>query len=166
MSTHSPQIFSKKEKIKEVIYGLVTLLATNITLLLHVHDSTPFETFSIILGTTIGLWLACFFADILAQNITIINKQDRKHAHRHAFDASLGILIAGRIPIVFTAIAWIGWVTLKTAIVASIGAILIQLLLFSLLSLYRKKNNIWTNVITIVLQTLLFIAIIWLKIGH
>lgn len=162
----NPRPFSNTAKIKEVIYGLVTFLATSIGLWLHREHTSADQAFWLMTGTVAGLWLACFFADVLAQNITISNRTERQHAHHHAFDSSLGILIAGRMPVVFLLCAYLDWVGLDGAILASIGAILLQLLLFAVLSLYRKQNALWANVLTISLQSVLFVVILLLKLGH
>lgn len=161
------KFLTKTEKIKETIYGLITLLATNIGLLLHIEHTTTNQAFGLLLGTTVGLWLACFFADILAQNITVADKSERIHAKKHAFDASLGILVAGRMPVLFLFIAWLNFVQLKEAVIASIVAILVQLVLFSLLSFIHKRNDgLVVNLITMGIQTVLFVIIILLKLGH
>lgn len=101
------KFFLNTEKLKETFMGW-SLFATCVGLLLHMEHATANQALGLLLGTTVGLWLACFFADVLAQNITIADKAKRKHAHKHAVDSSLGILIAGRMPILFLAIAWFG----------------------------------------------------------
>lgn len=161
------EILTNTEKLKETIYGLVTLFATCVGILLHITHTSAGGALGLMLGTAVSLWLACFFADILAQSITIADKTKRKHAYKHAFDASLGILIAGRMPVLFLAIAWLGFVSLKGAVIASLVAISVQLFLLTLLSLMHRKNDgLMVNLLTIGIQAVIFFIIIWLKVGH
>ncbi|MDO4441622.1 MAG: hypothetical protein Q4B81_05520 [Moraxella sp.] len=141
-------------------------MAVTIGLYLHMSDTTPKQAFGLVLGTTIGLWLACLFADWLAQSITVSNKSERNHAYHHAFDASLGILIASRMPLLLLGFLALGWVSLSSAMLATIGAIIIQLVLFSLLSLYHRESGLLANLLTLGLQAVFFVLIIVLKIGH
>lgn len=157
---------TKTEKIKETIYGLVTLLATMIGLWLHRTDSSAGEALTLVFGTTAGLWLACFFADILAQSITVREKEARKHAKKHAFDASLGIWIAGRMPILLMGLAYLGWINFYGAILASIVMVVWQLMAFSVFSLYRLQNSLWENLIILAIQGVILLVVIWLKLGH
>lgn len=160
------QFLAKTAKVKETIYGLVSLLAVCLGMWLHLGETTAGQALGLVVGSAMGLWLACFFADLLAHSITVADKQERKHAYAHAFDASLGILHATRMPVLFLALAIIGWLSVSVALLSSIIAIIVQLIIFVLLSLYHKQNGLLANILTIAVQLGIFMVILALKVGH
>lgn len=131
------QFLAKTAKVKETIYGLVSLLAVCLGMWLHLGETTAGQALGLVVGSAMGLWLACFFADLLAHSITVADKQERRHAYAHAFDASLGILHAVRMPVFFLVLAVFELIMVKTAVLSSIVALAVQLFIFVLLSLYH-----------------------------
>lgn len=157
---------SKTAKVKETIYGLTSLLAVCLGLWLHLGETSAWQALALVSGSAVGLWLACFFADLLAHSITVADKHERRHAYAHAFDASLGILHAVRMPVFFLVLAGFGVIMVKTAVLSSIIALVVQLFIFVLLSLYHRQNGILANIATIGVQVIIFGLILWLKMGH
>lgn len=160
------QFLAKTAKIKETIYGLTSLLAVCLGLWLHLGQTSAWQALGLVVGSAVGLWLTCFFADLLAHSITVADKHERRHAYAHAFDASLGIIHAVRMPVFFLVLVGFGMIMVKTAVLSSIIALVVQLFIFVLLSLYHRQNGLLANIATIGIQVLIFGLILLLKLGH
>lgn len=152
-------------KLKEVIYGLISLLAVNISMFLHIESTTANQVLFTILGTAFGLWSATFFADILAHHITAKDKNSGDKIKK-AFKASLGILKAARTPVVISIIGTFGFTTVYQVVISTIFVIVAQLFSVIILASIRKTNSFWENIGIMLVQALIFAIIIALKIGH
>lgn len=149
--------------LKERIYGSITLLATNIAILLHIYDFTIHSALSTIITTILGLWLAGIFAEILAEKV-IWNPSH--HEKKKIFQNSLGILESAKFSIFAIFLAFFEIISLKWAIFSSIILAVLQIIAIIFFVSMKKVNNLWWNFSLIFVQILVFILIISLKIGH
>lgn len=159
------------EFTKERIYGSITLLATAIALFIHFDDETTAKVvlFSIV-ATTVGIWLAAIFSEIiaekLAENLTHWVNTFTYHDKKEIMFNSLWILYSSVFPLVLSVLAFIKLISVHSALIAMIGMLILQLLFFILLATLHHKNSLLVNIVLLWVQLFFFILIILLKLSH
>lgn len=156
---------------KERIYGSITLLATSIGLFSHFdeHMAPSFVAITIF-TTTIGIWLAAIFSEViaekLAENFSGGENPFTHHDKKELFANSLGILHSAFFPIVLSILAHFKIISLHTALVAMMTMMSLQLIFFIILATLHRKNSFLLNIILISAQLFFFLLIIYFKTAH
>lgn len=152
------------EFIKERIYGAITLLAVNIGLFTHRDELSSSEMFTVILTTSLGLWLAGVFAGVLSSELTKENLSSTEKRHR--FRASLGILDSAKASLILGTLAIFGIISVQAAVVSAVMLSSIEIIGVIVMITLRKEKNFLANSMLFVSQIAVFSSILFLKIGH
>lgn len=158
-------LITNPAKLKETIYGLITILATSIGVFFNAEYITGKQAFSLVGGTAFGLWLACFFADMLAHSITSERGELKEKSHE-AFEASLGILRACFVPSLLMLLAFLELISVYKASLWSVILVVLHLIIFILLSRKRQENTLKANILILCFQLVILAFIVFIKIGH
>lgn len=155
------QVFA--EYIKERLYGSITLLAVEITLLPHVHQFWTDHALFMIISTTLGLWLASIFSSIIAYKM--IHQDNTVHGEiKKSIISHRGILVAAIPSVCIIALSYFPFIPLESTLIASIGFWGIGFLASILAVFLDKEKNFIANFIIISLQIIIVIGILGIKI--
>ena len=149
--------------VKERIYGSVTLLAINVSLLVH-EGLTVKYAFSAILATALGLWLASIFAAVTAYRI-VHDKNMPREEIVHEFTIHRGLLFAALPSVIMLSLAAFEIIALKTAIIADISLAIVAMIITIMRSAKTSSNSLQTALISVLIQAGVAGLIIVIKLG-
>lgn len=147
--------------LRERLYGTVTLTGLMIAMLLNDMQSarTGFVT---ILSVTGGLWLAGFFASITAHRVV----QDDSLTGRelwHEFVIHRGLMSAAALPLFFFGLAWIGVITVSTALMIGIVLSVFYTAALVAKAARTKQNSLRQAIIITLIQLGIAALIVYIK---
>lgn len=149
--------------VKERIYGTVTLLAINTSLLIH-EGLTVKYAFSAILATAFGLWMASIFAAVTSYRIVHDRVMPRDHVV-HEFTIHRGLLLAAVPSVIMLSLAAFELVALRTAIITDICLAVVALTVTILRSAKTSSNSLTTALISVAIQAAVAVLIVLIKLG-
>ncbi len=121
----------RAELLKERIYATLALLAVLLTL--DPHHSSAGQAALIVGGTVLSLWAASLIATTMSYRVVMQRVVPRRNFRRQLLLHS-ALLTAAAFPLLTFGMAATGFITLAVAINMAIGASLLLLLSWSLLS--------------------------------
>lgn len=148
---------------KERIYGSVTILAINASMLFK-SGLTAGDAIITVGSTIIGLWLASMFAEVLSYRI-IHDKNMPRDNFIHELAVHRGLLLAAIPSIIMFSLAAFDLVAIKTALIADIILAVIAMTITIFRSGKTRSNSYITALISVAIQAAVAAAIIFVKIG-
>lgn len=168
MITKLPELQCSKNPsyLKERIYGILTLLAVNIWIFIHIDTVSSQQNFATIITAILWLWLAGLFSEIIAHKFTkhIHNKEELFIFMQHAFKNSLGILHSAYVSIFLNILAFFEIISLNIAVFSSIILLTWEFLMIVFFS--QKNNSFLEKTVITIIQLAIFAIIILLKTSH
>ncbi len=149
------------EYIKERLYGSITLLSVEITLLIHVHNMNTGHALFVVLSTIVGLWLASIFSSILASKMI-----HRENAHGEIIKSIVSHrwLLVSVIPSAcLIALSYIPFISLEAALLSSIGFSIVGFMASIASVFIDEKRSFIANFIVISIQAIVVAGIIGIK---
>lgn len=159
-SDHKKDLYARF--LSERIYGAMTILAVNVGLLLDLQSTNVTKASIVIISTTLGLWLASMFAEEISHKVIhgeIMSRQEFKKM----FISHIGIISAGVPSLIMMFLAFIGFLTIRTAIQIDVVITSATLLLYILRSFNVKGYGRVTSLLSILVQILVAGLIILIK---
>ncbi|MEV7739727.1 hypothetical protein AB0O75_48240 [Streptomyces sp. NPDC088921] len=109
----------RRERLKERIYSVITMLAVVVGLAQNAH--TRHSTAALyVTGTAVGLWLATLVADMQAHRVVHRRLANRREM-RNLLSVSSPLLSCAAGPLLMIALSWVGDVDLSTALWIGVG---------------------------------------------
>ena len=134
------------ENMKERIYATITLLALIVALWQTASDHSVWGSIASILGTAFALWLATLISSRMSHRAVHGKSMARHDLGRLAFTSS-GLFVPAIVPTLLVLLSLTGFISLKTAFMASIVALLLSLFLLS----YAAGRKIYTSPLRLVI---------------
>lgn len=128
------------ENMKERIYATITLLALIVALWQTAADHSVGGSVASIFGTVVALWLATLISSRISHRAVHGKSMASRDLGRLAFTSS-GLFVPAIVPILLILISTTGLMSLKTAFMASIVALLLSLFLLS----FTAGRRIYTS---------------------
>lgn len=148
---------------KERIYGSVTILALNFSMLFK-PSLTVAEAYITIISTIVGLWLASQFASVLGYRI-VHDKNMPRHEFIQEIAVHRGMLLAAVPSLIMFSFAALGWIAIKTALIADIALALVALAITIFRSGKTRTNSFKMAIISIAIQVVVAGIIVLVKLG-
>jgi len=148
------------ELLKERIYATLALLAVLLTL--DAASTSPLKASVIVLGTALSLWAASLVAGVMAYRV-VMQQNTPEHRFRRQLVLHSPLLAAAVFPLLMIGFAAAGFWSLAAAIDVAIGALMLFLLGWSLLSARALKVSRPMTLVLAVVELGLGLVIIWLK---
>ncbi len=128
------------ENTKERIYSTITLLAV-ITALWHgVAHHSHMGALATIVGSVVALWLATLMSARMSYR-AVHGKSVPTKKYREAIYAASGLLTPAVAPVFFVLLSAAGVMTLKTALLVSMIALLLSMFIFSVIGSRRIYDS-------------------------
>jgi hypothetical protein len=150
------------EYLRERIYGSITLAGINLGLLLGVNHISVNHAFTTVITTSLGLWSASLFAEIVSYRVMHEKPMARGEIIHHVI-VHRGILVAALPTIVLLTFSALELISLRAALTTDIVLALIGLGVIVIRSAATTTNNLITALITVILQAGVAATIITLK---
>lgn len=151
------------ENMKERIYSSITLLAVLAALWQHAQYHSVVGVMGSIIGAVVAVWLATLIAARMSYRAVHGKPIDRRDYVRTFFTSS-GLLAPALPPLFFVFISGVtDWVSLKTALAISMGAILLSLFILSFNAGRKIYDNIWRLLFVSFLEMSIGLGVILLK---
>ena len=140
------------QALKERVYATFTGLA--IVLVLRAHETTPRDaTFSLVIGV-LGITIAGFAAEVIAHLAAHASFPDRDELGR-MFRIASGAFASVVVPVVLLLCSWPGWISVETALAASMWVYLATLGLVTWVAVRRTALNWGQRLLALVALVLL-----------
>ncbi len=149
--------------MEERIYGTVTLMAISLGLLVQPGLKAS-SALGIIISTAFGLWLAGLFASITAYRIGHDKAMPRSEFF-HELTVHRGLLIAAVPTVLMLLIAFYELIEVRTALIASLSIAAITMIALIVRSANTARNSFKSTAIIVASQTLIALAVIFIKLG-
>jgi hypothetical protein len=155
----------RAELLKERIYATLALLAVLLTI--DPGHTSPLKAAGIIGGTALSLWAASLIATSMSYRVVMQQVVPERSLRRQLLLHS-SLLAAAVFPLLTVGIAMAGFISLELAINVAIGASLLLLLSWSLLSARAMKAGWLATLILAVAELAIGLGVVGLKIamGH
>lgn len=150
------------EHLRERIYATLTLLAVMVLLWQHPENHSPLGVIGIIAGTVIALWLATIIAARMSYRM-VHESSELEPKYREVVMSASGLLAPAGAPVFFVLLAWMGLISLETALLVGVALLILSLFVFSLISGRRSTDNLLRLLGYSALQMALGLAIVGLK---
>lgn len=154
---------TRAEFAKERIYGSVTILALNFSMLFK-SSVTVADAYITVIATITGLWLASMFASVLSYRI-IHDKNMPQSDFIHELAVHRGMLLAAVPSLIMFSLAALEIIAIRTALIADIALALIALTVTIARSGKTRSNSFKTAIISISIQAVVAGLIILVKLG-
>lgn len=148
---------------KERIYGSVTILAVNFSMLFK-PGLTVTEAYITVIFTITGLWLASQFASVLGYRI-VHDKNMPRHEFIQEIAVHRGMLLAAVPSLVLFSFAAFDWIAIRTALIADIALALVALAVTIFRSGKTRTNSYKLAAISIAIQVAVAGIIVLVKLG-
>jgi hypothetical protein len=157
---------SRAELLKERIYATLALLA--ILLTIDTAHTSPQKAAVIIAGAALSLWAASLIASRMSYRIIMQHRQPDVAELDRQFVRHSPLLAAAFFPLLVDGFSIIGFISLHTAINLAIGASLLLLLGWSLLSARSMRAGRLSTLILAGAYVAIGLAVVALKtvVGH
>lgn len=139
-------IESVAENMKERVYATITIIAVIVALWQTANHHTVRGVIASIAGTSAALWLATLVAARVSHH-AVKGKGMTLHDWRKLLFTSSGLFAPAVLPIILVLQTKLGWMTLKSALYASIVALLLSLFVLS----FTSGRRIYTNPLKLLL---------------
>ncbi len=155
----------RAELLKERIYATLALLAVLLTI--DASHTTPLKAAVIVLGTAFSLWAASLVAAVMSYRV-VMQQDAPEHRLRRQVVLHSPLLAAAAFPVVVIVMATTGVFDLAVALNVAIGASLLLLVGWSLMSARALKAGRVTTLVLAGVELLIGFAIVGLKVlvGH
>lgn len=131
--------------LRERLYGTLTLMGVSIGLLLS-PETTLGHAVGSIVGTGAGLWLASFFATVIAHRAVHDQPLTRRQIW-HEFAVHWGLVGAMAIPLILLCMAWAGWIDVRTALMVDVVLAVSFTLSAILRAAKTRQDNLRTSIV-------------------
>lgn len=138
------------ENMKERIYATITLLAVIVALWQTADEHSVGGAIASMAGTVTALWLATLVAARMSHRAVHGKSMAKTQLAKFMFTSS-GLFVPAILPILFVLVSGTGIVRMKTALVASVAALLLSLFVLS----FAAGRRIYTNPVRLVLISVL-----------
>jgi hypothetical protein len=142
------------ENMKERIYATITLLALIVALWQTAEEHSVLGAAASIVGTVVALWLATLISSRISHRAVHGKSMAHRDLGRLAFTSS-GLFVPAIVPTFLVFISTTGVMSLKTAFMAGIAALLLSLFLLS----FAAGRKIYTSPLRLVLVSTAEMAI-------
>jgi len=133
------------ENMKERIYATITLLALIAALWQTSAEHSIIGSIASIVGTVVALWLATLVSSRMSHRAVHGKSMASRDLGRLAFTSS-GLFVPAIAPVLFILISTTGFMSLKTAYIAGMAALLLSLFLLSFTAgrrIYTSPIRLW-----------------------
>jgi hypothetical protein len=133
------------ENMRERIYATITLLALIAALWQTSSEHSILGSIASIVGTVVALWLATLISSRMSHRAVHGKSMASRDLGRLAFTSS-GLFVPAVAPVLFILLSTIGLMSLKTAYVAGMAALLLSLFLLSFTAgrrIYTSPIRLW-----------------------
>lgn len=134
------------ENMKERIYATITLLALIVALWQTAEEHSAIGAAASIVGTVVALWLATLISSRISHRAVHGKSMAHRDLGRLAFTSS-GLFVPAIVPTFLVFISTTGALSLKTAFMAGIAALLLSLFLLS----FAAGRKIYTSPLRLVI---------------
>lgn len=148
---------------KERIYGSVTVLAVNFSMLFK-SGVTVSDAYITVTATIGGLWLASMFASVMSYRI-VHDKNMPRTVFIHDLAIHRGLLLAAVPSLIMFSLAALDIIAIRTALIADIALALIALTVTLFRSGKTRTNTLTTALVSVSIQAAVAAAIIFVKLG-
>ncbi len=148
--------------LKERIYGVLTVMAVNVGLLMSAEKLTIAYASITISLTTFGLWGASMLASYTAHRVAHDSALS-DYRWGHELVVHRGLVLAGVPSLLMLMLAGLGFIDLSTALLADIALSVVSLLVTLAKSAKTKENSLGTAVVVGVAHCIVVSVIILLK---
>ena len=142
------------ENMKERIYATITLLALIVALWQTADEHSVSGVVASMLGTVLALWLATLISSRMSHRV-VHGKVMKTHDLRRLAFTSSGLFAPAIVPTFFVALSVTNIMTLKTALMAGVIALLLSLFLLS----YTAGRRIYTSPVRLFVVSLAEMAV-------
>jgi hypothetical protein len=142
------------ENMKERIYATITLIALIVALWQTAGEHSATGVIASMLGTVLALWLATLVSSRMSHRVVHGKVMGSHDLGRLAFTSS-GLFVPAIVPTLLVILSTGGIMTLKTALMAGIAALLLSLFLLS----YAAGRRIYTNPVRLFMVSLAEMAV-------
>lgn len=136
------------ENMKERIYATITLLALIVALWQTASDHSVWGSVASIFGTVVALWLATLISSRMSHRAVHGKSMAGRDLGRLAFTSS-GLFVPAIVPMLLIVLSTTGFMSLKSAFMASIVALLLSLFLLS----FTAGRKIYTSPLRLVIMS-------------
>lgn len=150
------------ENMKERVYATITLIAVVASLWQTADHHSVRGAVAAIVGTVIALWVATIISARVSHRAVHKSSMNQVSLAKLLFTSS-GLLAPALLPTILVAVSATGLITLKTALFASLIALLLSLFTLSFMGLRRIYTSIPRIMIISALETLVGIGVVVLK---
>ncbi len=148
---------------KERIYGSVTILAVNFSMLFK-SGLTVADAYITVIATITGLWLASLFASVLSHRI-VHDKNMPRADFIHELAIHRGMLLAAVPSLIMFSLAAFDLIAIRTALIADIALALIALTVTIFRSGKTRSNSFTTALVSVAIQAAVAGVIVLVKLG-
>ncbi len=152
------------EFLSERIYGAITLMAVNISLLVNITTVTIGHAYAVIIFTTLGLWAASLFAFFMSYKIVHGQLIPRAKLARSVV-AHRGILDSALPSIILLAVAAMGIISIETALIVDIALAATTMAVMTIQASKSTYGNVKNAIISVAIQFIIGAAIIGIKLA-
>lgn len=152
------------ENMKERIYATITLLAVIVALWQTSDHHTTKGAIASILGTSAALWLATLVSARVSHH-AVKGKSMTAGELRKLFFTSSGLFAPALLPVVLILQSRQGWMSLETALLVSIIALLLSLFVLSFVAARRIYKSPLQLILISSLELLVGIGVVLLKLA-
>ena len=152
------------EFLSERIYGAITLLAVNISLLVNISTVTIGHAYAMVIFTTLGLWAASLFAFFMSYKIVHGQLIPRAKLARSVI-AHRGILDSALPSIILLTVAAFGIISIETALITDVVLAMTTRAVMTIQASKSTYSNIKIAVISVAIQFVIGAAIIGIKLA-
>lgn len=152
------------ENMKERIYATITLLAIIAAYWQTASHHSVRATVLAIAGAAIGLWLATLIAARMSYR-AVHGKSVGGGEYRRVMFTSAGLLAPAITPIILVLFSTTGLYTLATALLISMGVLLLSLFLFSFSAGLKIYTSKWRLLAVSLLEMSVGVGVIVLKLA-
>lgn len=152
------------ENMKERVYATITLLAV---LAVHWQHADSYSIKAVeftIIGTVIALWLATLVSVRMAYR-AVHGQSIKLREYRHLIFTSSGLFTPAIIPIILVLISGTGLYNMKTALVASMIVLLLELFVLSFIAGRKIYDSTGRLIVVSALEMSVGIGVILLKVA-
>ncbi|HVQ44119.1 MAG TPA: hypothetical protein VMT30_04110 [Candidatus Saccharimonadia bacterium] len=155
----------RAELLKERIYATLALLAILLTID-PAHTST-LKAAIVVLGTALSLWGASLIAAGMSYRV-VMQRPEPETSFKRRVVLHSPLLAAAAFPLLTIALSALGFISLSVAVDVSIGASLLLLLGWSLLSARAVGAGRLATLVVAAIELAIGLAVVWLKmtVGH
>jgi hypothetical protein len=148
---------------KERIYGSVTILAVNFSMLFK-SGVTVADAYITVIATIGGLWMASLFASVLGYRI-VHDKNMPRDEFIHELAVHRGMLLAAVPSMIMFSLAAFDLVSIRTALIVDIALAMVALSVTIFRSGKTRSNSYITAFVSVAIQVVIAGLIILLKLG-